>query len=74
MPEVDAATTGVGDAMSGWLKGLLQTLQEFTEQSARAFRNIVARPFYWGDTFLQMNLIGVGSLPIVVLPGSSPAR
>ena len=69
MSEMDATTPGLGDAMSGWLKGLLQTLQDFTTQSARAFRNIGARPFYWGDTFLQMNLIGVGSLPIVILTG-----
>src|SRR5690625_6379781 len=35
----------------------------------RAVRFIVTPPFYWEDTIRQMDLIGVGSLPIVILTG-----
>jgi phospholipid/cholesterol/gamma-HCH transport system permease protein len=36
---------------------------------ARATRFIAARPFYWRDALMQMDRIGVGSLPIVLLTG-----
>jgi phospholipid/cholesterol/gamma-HCH transport system permease protein len=36
---------------------------------ARATRFIVARPFYLRDVIMQMDRIGVGSLPIVLLTG-----
>ena len=36
---------------------------------ARATRFMAARPFYWRDVVLQMDRIGVGSLPIVLLTG-----
>jgi len=35
----------------------------------RAFRNIFRRPHYWDDVALQMDSIGVGSMPIVALTG-----
>jgi phospholipid/cholesterol/gamma-HCH transport system permease protein len=37
--------------------------------AARAFRNIVRTPHYADDIFIQMDVIGVGSLPIVILIG-----
>ena len=43
--------------------------QEFTELSARAFQNIFRSPHYLQDTIVQMDRIGFGSLPIVVLTG-----
>jgi phospholipid/cholesterol/gamma-HCH transport system permease protein len=36
---------------------------------ARATRFLAARPFYWRDVIMQMDRIGVGSLPIVLLTG-----
>lgn len=36
---------------------------------ARATRFLAARPFYWRDVVIQMDRIGVGSLPIVLLTG-----
>ena len=36
---------------------------------ARATRFIAARPFYWRDVVIQMDRIGVGSIPIVMLTG-----
>jgi len=37
--------------------------------AARAFRNIFRTPHYADDIFIQMDVIGVGSLPIVILIG-----
>lgn len=37
--------------------------------TGRALRNIFRTPHYWDDIALQMDYIGVGSLPIVVLTG-----
>jgi phospholipid/cholesterol/gamma-HCH transport system permease protein len=35
----------------------------------RALRFMFSRPFYWRDTLTQMDRIGVGSIPIVLLTG-----
>lgn len=68
-----AAPPRGGDEMewglTGWLKGQIEDLQSFSLFAGRAFRNIFARPFYGGDTTLQMDSIGVGSLPVVILTG-----
>jgi len=52
-----------------WLGGHLEGLGAYSQLSGRAFRNFFARPFYGGDALLQMDAIGVGSLPIVILTG-----
>jgi phospholipid/cholesterol/gamma-HCH transport system permease protein len=44
-------------------------VQEYTLLSARALGNLFRRPFYRSDIFLQADIIGVGSLPIVILTG-----
>lgn len=44
-------------------------LQEYSLLSWNAIANLFRRPFYWGDLFTQADLIGVGSLPIVLLTG-----
>ncbi len=44
-------------------------LQEYSLLSGRAIANLFSRPRYWADIFTQMDAIGVGSLPIVVLTG-----
>lgn len=36
---------------------------------ARAFQNIFRGPYYVDDMFLQMDVIGVGSLPVVMMTG-----
>ncbi len=46
------------------LKEPVLAVQEFILLGGRAFRNIFRRPHYWDDVFLQMDLIGVGSLLI----------
>lgn len=44
-------------------------VQNYTVQSYRAFTNLFHRPRYLRDTFEQMDIIGVGSLTIIVLTG-----
>lgn len=51
------------------LKSPIVTFQEFILLAVRATANIVRRPFYLSDVFLQMDTIGVGSLPITILIG-----
>jgi len=51
------------------LKEPVLAAQEFFVLAGRAFRNIFLRPHYWDDVALQMDSIGVGSLPIVALTG-----
>ncbi|MGH9413767.1 MAG: MlaE family ABC transporter permease [Terriglobales bacterium] len=53
----------------GWVRDHLEGLGAFSMLAGSAFRNLFARPFYGGDVFLQMDSIGVGSLPIVILTG-----
>jgi len=48
--------------------GLIQ-IQKFSLLSARAIANLFRRPRYIRDTFEQMDIIGVGSLTIILLTG-----
>jgi phospholipid/cholesterol/gamma-HCH transport system permease protein len=52
-----------------FLKGPVLAIQEFFLLAGKAIANIFRRPFYWSDLFIQMDIIGVGSLPIVILTG-----
>jgi phospholipid/cholesterol/gamma-HCH transport system permease protein len=49
-------------------RGVL-AVQEYAVLSGRALGNLFRRPFYRSDIFLQADIIGVGSLPIVILTG-----
>ena len=44
-------------------------VQDYSLLSARALGNLFRRPFYGADIITQADMIGVGSLPIVVLTG-----
>ncbi|MGH9673828.1 MAG: MlaE family ABC transporter permease [Bryobacteraceae bacterium] len=59
--------------MPGGLLDFLKTpifgLQEFVLLTGRTFRNLFRRPHYVDDIVMQMDIIGVGSLPIVMLTG-----
>src|SRR6476659_10343308 len=46
-------------------------VQEYTYLSLRSLVNLFRKPLYMADTIQQADLIGVGSLPIVVLTGMS---
>jgi phospholipid/cholesterol/gamma-HCH transport system permease protein len=47
----------------------IASFQDFLFLAGRAFLNVLRRPHYYDDVFLQMDIIGVGSLPIVLLTG-----
>ena len=52
-----------------WTKNLVLAIQEWTYLAARSIGNVFRQPRYVADTLQQADLIGVGSLPIVVLTG-----
>jgi phospholipid/cholesterol/gamma-HCH transport system permease protein len=51
------------------LKAPILAVQDFIHLTGTALRNIFRKPHYADDIALQMDNIGVGSLPIVVLTG-----
>ena len=55
--------------MLDFLKAPIQSFQEFVTLSGRAFLNIFRSPHYADDIFLQMETIGWGSLPVVMMTG-----
>ena len=55
--------------MLDFLKEPVLAAQEFFVLTGKALKNIVRRPHYGDDIILQMDTIGVGSLPIVVMIG-----
>ncbi|MGD0500137.1 MAG: ABC transporter permease [Bryobacteraceae bacterium] len=55
--------------MLDWLKEPVLAVQEFFLLTGRSLRNIFRSPHYGDDIALQMDAIGVGSLPIVVAIG-----
>jgi phospholipid/cholesterol/gamma-HCH transport system permease protein len=52
-----------------FLKAPIQSFQDFVILSGRAFLNIFRSPHYADDIFLQMETIGWGSLPVVMMTG-----
>ncbi|MBL8152280.1 MAG: ABC transporter permease [Blastocatellia bacterium] len=52
-----------------FLIGVILEVQEATLMVTRSMRGLFRRPFYVRETINQMDLIGVGSLPIVLLAG-----
>src|ERR1700676_2413206 len=51
------------------VKQRIQHVQEYSMLAARSVTNLLKPPYYWSDILEQMDIIGVGSLPIVVLTG-----
>jgi len=52
-----------------WLKSPVLAVQDFFLLAGRAIGNVARRPHYGSDIYLQMDIIGVGSLPIVIMTG-----
>lgn len=50
-------------------KEAVAAVQDYSILCWRAVTNLFSRPRYWADIFTQMDSIGVGSLPIIVLTG-----
>ncbi len=64
-PAEPSATALILDAV----KQRVLAMQSYALLSARSIANLFSPPMYLADTFEQMDLIGVGSLPIVLLTG-----
>ena len=58
-----------GNRLVDALKTWVGSFQDFLLLSFRSSLNVFRRPHYYDDVFLQMDSIGVGSLPIVILTG-----
>jgi phospholipid/cholesterol/gamma-HCH transport system permease protein len=52
-------------------KETVQSVQEYSVLASRAVVNLFRKPRYFADTIQQADLIGFGSLPIIVLTGLS---
>ena len=50
-------------------KQKVQAVQEYTLLAAHSVANLFRKPLYFADMVQQADLVGVGSLPIVVLTG-----
>jgi phospholipid/cholesterol/gamma-HCH transport system permease protein len=59
----------MGAIVTDALKQLLANIQEWAEIAWRGLANLATSPRYFQDTLNQMDDIGVGSLPIVILSG-----
>ncbi|MBA3641037.1 MAG: ABC transporter permease [Acidobacteriota bacterium] len=55
--------------MNNWIKAALLEVQEYMRMVGRAARSLVTRPFYYRDIIDQLNIIGIGSLTVVILTG-----
>ena len=55
--------------MLAGLKSWVASFQEFLFLAGRAYKGIFRRPHYYDDLFLQMDIIGFGSIPITLLIG-----
>jgi phospholipid/cholesterol/gamma-HCH transport system permease protein len=56
-------------ALAEGLKERIRHVQDYSVLAAQSVTNLFHPPFYWSDILEQMDIIGVGSLPIVVLTG-----
>lgn len=66
---LEPSQISVADAISGGVKRRLLHVQEYTLLSARSIACMFTPPYYMSDVLEQMDIIGVGSLPIVLLTG-----
>jgi phospholipid/cholesterol/gamma-HCH transport system permease protein len=55
--------------VENWLKGAALEVQEYVRLVVAGLRGVVTRPFYRHDVIEQFDLIGVGSLTVVLLTG-----
>jgi phospholipid/cholesterol/gamma-HCH transport system permease protein len=63
------ASWDAGVRLLDFLKAPVAAIQDFYVLSGRALRNLFRGPHYIDDIVIQMDVIGVGSLPIVLLIG-----
>ncbi|HVS74455.1 MAG TPA: ABC transporter permease, partial [Candidatus Acidoferrales bacterium] len=68
-PSKATAPPSVLSVLSDAVKGSIAGVQDYSRLSFRALTNLVSGRTYPQDMMEQMDLIGVGSLPIVLLSG-----
>jgi phospholipid/cholesterol/gamma-HCH transport system permease protein len=69
MPEQKETLESVSSILADVIKRQVLAVQDYTMLSVESIKNVFTPPFYWMDTLEQMDLIGVGSLPIIMLTG-----
>src|ERR1700735_4996591 len=52
-----------------YIKQTILAVQEYSILCGTAIADVFTRPHYWADVWTQMDSIGVGSMPIIVLTG-----
>lgn len=57
------------DVLQQWIKAGLLEVQEYLRMVGKAARALVTRPFYYRDVVEQFDIIGVGSMTVVLLTG-----
>ena len=56
-------------SINNWLKLQVTEIQEFVIFMANVARSLYRKPRYWHDFFDHMDIMGVGSIPIVLIAG-----
>jgi phospholipid/cholesterol/gamma-HCH transport system permease protein len=67
--EKPVESVSMGTVLAGALKQLVADIQAYAHLSTRGLANLATSPRYFQDTLDQMDVIGVGSLPIVLMSG-----
>ena len=62
-------TASVVEVLEGATKRAVAAFQDYSQLSFRALSNLATSPHYFQDTLEQMDDVGVGSLPIILLSG-----
>jgi phospholipid/cholesterol/gamma-HCH transport system permease protein len=70
MPEA-SDTPSLTAILSELLKRQVAAVQDYTLLTVQSLRYMFSQPHYWFDTLEQMDVVGVGSLPIIILAGLS---
>jgi phospholipid/cholesterol/gamma-HCH transport system permease protein len=55
--------------LTGWLKNVVYEVQEYARLQVQTVQGVFSRPFYFHDVVEQFDLIGIGSLTVVLLTG-----
>ncbi|MGA8985782.1 MAG: ABC transporter permease, partial [Candidatus Acidiferrales bacterium] len=64
-------TSSLSSILSDALKGQVAAVQDYFFLVMQALKYIPTEPHYWMDTLEQMDIVGVGSLPIIILASLS---
>jgi phospholipid/cholesterol/gamma-HCH transport system permease protein len=70
MPE-SSAPPSLPTVLGEVLKRQVASVQDYTLLTVQSLRCMFSPPYYWLDTLEQMDIVGVGSLPIIILAGLS---